>query len=275
MNHQNKNRGMGSAALLVALTVIAAGCGGRELPPEGDAPSVATSTQGIAGMTFGTMCQQEFQNDWLGSLPNTWIRCGGFNSRFDDVATQSFYYSLGGAKPVWETTYSPWYLDSVSLFFASTHGGAWSGTAAYAMWDAYSHAFSKYMRLGTNLSILSTYSCQTLLPDAEIVTRWLPVLAGGLPIVTGSHGSLYASYWTDDIGEDYANNLANGWSVKDAWFDGLWDAWTPQDVAVLSDGRTASECYARKDGITAYNAQSQLRLRDGAIGYMCWTTLSE
>lgn len=275
--HDNPHR-VRSSALLAVLALVAGGCGAEEQSLEEQAQPVPprSITQAIDGaMPFGTMCQQEFQDDWRNSLPGTWTRCGGFNGRFDDVATHRFYYNLVGAEPVWETTYSPWYLDSVSLFFAATHGGAWSDTAAFSMWDRDAHAMTKNMRLGNTLSILSTYSCETLKPDDRMVTRWLGVMAGGLHIVTGSHGTLYASWLTDDIGEDYADNLAHQWSVKDAWVDGLWDTFTPQQVAVMSVGRTVADCAARRDGISVYNYIYQERLRDGAIAYMCWSTWDE
>jgi hypothetical protein len=43
----------------------------------------------------------------------------------------------------------------------------------------------------------------------------------------------------------------------------------------MSVGRTAADCAARRDGISAYNYVYQERLRDGAIAYMCWTTWDE
>lgn len=131
------------------------------------------------------------------------------------------------------------------------------------------------MRLGNRMHVLSTYACDTLLTDSGIVARWLNTLRGGLKMVAGSHGKVYASYWTDEVGEDYADNLAHKWTVWNAWRDGNWDTYTTQDVAVLATGTNKADCESRRNNLSAYNKGSFPRRKDGEIGYMCWFTRRE
>ena len=132
MNVQDPRRWSRTIPLLCAL---AAGC--ADDPSSSEDTGVTVSAIDGA-MPFGTMCQEDFENGWQNYLPSTWTRCGGFNNRFDDIATQSFYYNLASGKPAWETTpgnYGAYVIDSVYMFFASTHGGAWPTSAVYAMWN--------------------------------------------------------------------------------------------------------------------------------------------
>jgi hypothetical protein len=261
-------------ASICAATALLTGCQDLE-PAAADEPEeVAHAEQAIAGaMPFGTMCQADFQNGYETTLPYTWNRCGGFNNELNQIATQNFYYNLVGAKPYIENTWDAWVADSVPFFYLGTHGGAWSGTAVYSMWDQSTYAYTSAMRFDA-LTMFSGYACKTLQLD-DPIGRWYPAMAGGLSIVAGSHGYLYDSYWTDDTGADYAENLSYQWSVKDAWIDGLWDAYTTQDVALLAAGSNLDDCNWRLHGINPYNWTSYPRRHDWEIGYMCWSYITE
>ncbi|MGH7860425.1 MAG: DUF6345 domain-containing protein, partial [Candidatus Binatia bacterium] len=92
-------------------------------------------------------------------------------------------------------------------------------------------------RFGDNarqVKILSQYACETLWIDGFAYDRWDEVFKGGLYLATGSHDKVYASYYTDDIGEDYADNLQGGTSVKWSWFDGLKGTSPPTSRAMNS-----------------------------------------
>jgi len=101
-----------------------------------------STTQEVTGAApFGTGCQQTFQNNWQAGLSHVWSLCSKWNSRFNAVADLKWYYNLNGGKGWWEqpSGYSN-NLDTVNFFFGSTHGGAFNGTAAYAMWNQNSSA---------------------------------------------------------------------------------------------------------------------------------------
>jgi hypothetical protein len=212
-------------------------------------------------------------------LSNTWERCGWFNNELDDTDTKVFYYNLHGAKWWWEDSGDQTTLDNVNLFYASTHGGAWGASSVWAMWDDGQLAYSSSMRLGDEsygLSILSTYACETLkFDDGQMWTRMGPIFRGGLRYATGSHDKLYDSSTTNEVGEDYADNLQKQNAIKYAWKDANSDWATSQDVTVMATGVNATDCYARRDNMKWQNYTSYSRLRDYQIGYYCYTYWSD
>lgn len=222
---------------------------------------------------FGTGCQKEYQNGWQDTLSYSWNRCGWFNDELDDTDTKVFYYNLHNAKWWWEEGGDAGTLDNVNLFYASTHGGAWGDISVWAMWDQNLLADSSRMRLGNNsygLSILATYSCETLkFNDGKMWTRMGSIFRGGLRIAVGSHDKLYDGITTDETGEDFADNLQKGHSIKWSWKDGVSDWATSQDATVMATGTNQANCESRRDNMTWQNYTSYPRLRDGAIGYYC------
>jgi hypothetical protein len=96
-----------------------------------------------------------------------------------------------------------------------------------------------------------------------------------LYLVTGSHDVLYDGWLTDDTGEDYADNLTHGKTVKWAWFDGNWDWWADQDVAIYaSSSGSLDECRNRRDTMTGQNINGFPRFRDASMKRICaaWIT---
>jgi len=163
----------------------------------------------------------------------------------------------------------------VDLLYVSTHGGNWGNRAVLAMYENWTTADSSAMRLGdesVGLSIFSTYACQTLAhADGRLMERWYPAMAGGVRILTGSHDTLYDSPTTDEVGEDYAAYLQEGRPIRTAWHDALTDWIVDNDATVVASGANSADCNARKDNMTLGNFRNYSRLRDGAIGYMCWS----
>jgi len=257
---------------LMCFGILSCGTGTSKMIP-------ATSTQTLetdSGAPFGTGCQQTFENNWQAGLSHVWAECSRWNSRFSAVADFKWYYNLNGGKGWWQqpSGYGN-NLDTVNFFYGNTHGGAFNGTAAYAMWNQNSLAYTSSMRLRNNLDVLSTSACQTLKADNQIVSRWLPVMRGGLRYVTGSYNTIYDSWWTEGAGESFANNMAHAHSIRSSWFDGFWNLFIKNDVAVMTVGSNSSECFNRLGNMTAQNRLGFPRRKDGAIGYMCWTTHHE
>lgn len=223
--------------------------------------------------SFGTTCQEEYQNNWQTTLSYFFEICSGFNNQLDNTDTLSFYWNLSGQKNYWENTWDQYEPETVDLFFGATHGGGWSGRAVWAMYDQNSFADSTYMRLGDEAapqtSVLSTYSCETLKADGQQWTRYGPIFSGGVRIATGSHGTLWSSLTTDECGQDYAAQLQAGAKIKFAWKDGLTDWATAQDAAVMATGSTSADCWSRLDNMTWQNVTAYPRLRDGANAYWC------
>lgn len=224
---------------------------------------------------FGTGCQKSYENGWQTTLDHVWKRCGWFNDELDDTDHKIFYFDLHGAEWWWEGPGDQLSLDNVHLFYSSTHGGAWSTKSVWAMWDDGSLASSADMRLGDEsygLSIFSTYACKTLkFSDDKMWARMGPIFRGGLRYATGSHDLLYDSVTTDETGEDFADDLQKGKSIRFAWKDANSDWWVDNDVTVMTTGTDSSNCLSRRSGMKWQNFGGYARLRDGKIGWYCYT----
>jgi hypothetical protein len=208
---------------------------------------------------FATECQESFQYGWQSSLPKTWKRCSLFNAELNDTDLLYYYTDLQNSKYAWE--------DPADQFWI------WSDRAVWAMWNYWELADSAQMRLGDEawrLSILATYACETLKnSDNLLPTRLGPLFAGGLRFALGSHGTVWASSYTDEVGEDFADGLQKGKSLRYAWKDGNSDWWHDQDVAVATTGATSSDCYYRRSAMTWQNFHTFPRLQDWQIGWYC------
>ena len=73
------------------------------------------------------------------------------------------------------------------------------------------------------------------------------------------------------VGEDYADNLKDGDSIRYAWRDGVSDWYHAQDATVLTTGYTLSECKSRRSGMKWTNYGSYPRRRNGDVNWYCWT----
>ncbi len=223
-----------------------------------------------AGGKTGSACQKEYQNGWQTTLNYAWANCSRFNN---EIGNTQFYYNLHGAEPYWEVTYDYYMPEAVDLFYSETHGGAWTGEAVWAMWDDGDLASSDDMMLGNEnerLSILSTYSCATLAHD-DIPGRYWRIMGGGTRFTTGSHDKFYDGSTTDEVGEDYADNLKDGDSIRYAWRDGVSDWYFAQDATAMTTGSSQSNCSNRRSGMKWNNYNSYSRLDSGSISYYCWT----
>lgn len=229
---------------------------------------------------FGTRCQADYQNNWRTTLPYSWDRCGWFNDELDDTDIFDYYWNLHGAR----TRYSSCDgcagvgADTVSLLYTNTHGGAINSTdARLAMWDDSVRARSNTdnWRLGDEsirLSIMANYACETLTAgdsSGEMIDRWRNTFRGGLRMALGSHDKLYDGPTTNECGEDFADNLQDGDSIKWAWFDGNGDWYCDQDVKVLATGTGESNCASRRNNMRWQNFGTFQRLRDNSVNWFC------
>ena len=168
--------------------------------------------------------------------------------------------------------------------YTGTHGGAINDTdARLVMWNQNTRALSntdtwRYGDEATRVSIFAQYACETLTSSdssGQMIDRWRGAFRGGLRIALGSHDKLWDSITTDEVGEDFADDLQDGKTIKWAWFDGNGDWWEDQDVKVLATGTGAtnsaaeSNCGTRKNTMKWQNFGSFTRLRDGSVDWFC------
>lgn len=260
-----------------ALTALASGCSLAEGPPNRE-PDSTTEQASSSNPLFGVWCQADYQGGWLPTLSHSWDRCSGLIDQMNATVPELFYWNLHGAKPFFEGALDQVWTEAADFVFLNTHGGAFSTTAAYAMWNSNVNAFTTSMALGNEsrgTSIFSSYACQTLADDGKIPTRWASTLGGGLRMVTGSFDTVYDSWTTDDVGEDYAEDLQDGDTIAEAWKDGASDWYADADLGVLATGTNKTNCFDRINGMTFQNFSSFPALKTGAIGFFCrrfWST---
>lgn len=243
------------------------------------------TTDSRAVARFGTRCQADYQNGWRTTLPYMWDRCGWFVDELDDTDTSAFYFNLHGSKSRYSTCDSCGTgVDDVHLMYTGTHGGAINDTdARLVMWDQNVRALSgtdgwRYGDEATQCSFFAQYSCETLTASdssGQMIDRWRNAFRGGLRMALGSHDKLWDSTTTNECGEDFADDLQDGKTVRWAWFDGNGDWYADQDVKVLATGTGSTDdaaknnCKSRRDGIKWQNFGSFAKLRDNAVDWFC------
>ena len=129
------------------------------------------------------------------------------------------------------------------------------------------------MRLGSTgqqLKALATFSCDTLKnSDGMLWNRWGSAFRGGLKVVVGGHDLLYTgndTQATTDFAAYMRNNSSIGWS----WLDAVYWANTSNHPTVANTGVNSNDCWNRQ-GMTVNNVVPWYPLRDGQIGYVCWS----
>jgi hypothetical protein len=226
-----------------------------------------------AAARFGTECAEQYQNGWQNTLPYSWARCSGFNDELDDTDTKVFYWDLNGAKYYWETNGDQYEPDFVHLFYANTHGGGWWDKSVWAMWNQGSLADSQNMRLGDEsfgTHIFATYACETMrYNDGRFWVRMGPIFRGGVKYAMGSHDKVWMGWTTDEVGEDFADNLQKGEYLWSAWANGNSDWYFDQDITAMATGANSGDCNNRLYYMKWQNFGSYGRLRDGQIGWWC------
>ena len=250
----------------------------------------ALASPGVAGTVhFGVRCQSDFQNGWAPTI-DVYGACSDFISEIQPVEYVDFYFNLHGAQPAFyygqaaETCNGCGGTDSVDFFFLITHGTIANNNAnyaGYAMWDASCAgtnppgciAWTPSMRFGSSgkqLKVLATFSCDTFKnSDGLFWNRWGNAYRGGLKIGVGGHDLLYTGNDTQ-AGTEFAAYMRSNYSIGWSWLDAVYYANTSNHPTVANTGANSTDCWNRQ-GLTINNVVSATTLRDGQIGYYCWT----
>jgi Family of unknown function (DUF6345) len=259
----------------------------------GASPNALIVVAGIAMLTsftspataetlhFGVRCQDTFQSTWAPTL-DVEAACSDFISTIQSYWPVDFYFNLHGAQTALysgtaaETCNSCGGVDSVDFFLMSTHGTIASNDhhyTGYAMWDDNTIAWTSSMRLGDagrQVKVLATFSCDTLKNgDKLLPSRWGAAFAGGLKLAVGAHDLL----WTGNDGsalQDFASNVASGMAIGASWLSAVYNDNNSNNPTVANTGANAADCWSRQ-GVKAGQLFSETPLRDGKVGYYCWT----
>jgi len=248
---------------------------------------VSSATAGT--VHFGVRCQSDFQSGWAPTI-DVYGACSDFISVIQPVEYVDFYFNLHGAQPAFysgqaaETCKGCGGADSVDFFFMSTHGTIASNNANYAGYAMCDNscadtnppgciAWTPSMRFGSagqQLKVLATFSCDTFkTSDGMFWNRWGNAYRGGLKIGVGGHDLLYTG---NDTGAatNFASYMRSNNSIGWSWLDSVYYANNSNHPTVANTGANSTDCWNRQ-GMTVNNVVSATALRDGAIGYVCWT----
>ncbi len=228
-------------------------------------------------MHVGVRCQDDFQYNWNPTI-DAYSMCGQFINTIQGTDWIDFYFNLHGAAPVFnfgnpaETCNGCGGPDSVDFFFMETHGNTSLYDAYYAMWDWGSNAFSSLMRFGAvgeQLKVFATYACDTFkTSDQRFVNRWASAFQGGLKIGVGAHDLVYDG--DPQKGWEFAGRMQNGEPIGNAWLEAVWYANNDNHPSAAVTGANIADCWYRM-GMSLNGAETLAPLRDGQIGYYCWS----
>jgi hypothetical protein len=129
--------------------------------------------------------------------------------------------------------------DDVDLFFINTHGRNDDGVISLA----YNSKNDDWIAKSTDWKLgdidaewIAIYGCDTIKRDHF----WAPYnqIFRGLHLLCGAYDSMYDGITTDEVGEDFADNLMDGDSVASSWIDGVSDWYVDNHPAILSAERS-------------------------------------
>lgn len=248
-------------------------CVSENLSEIDETPKNTTSIkQALSSKLVGVHATKYYQSTWLGFLAFQWNMTNNFVNTIDNYDQVLFYYNLNGKQAYWhddrddETS-----LDSVDLFFATTHGDIDSNNAKWAMYNNNVWANSSQMRLGDDgrkLSIFTTYSCRTMTMD-DLAWRWRSIFRGGLRMACGMHDDAAGGSGMSPVGTYYAVFLQMG-TLVDAWGLATTSIWSLSPAIAATTANNSTNCYSRLNTMSWMNYSTKSRYRDSAIGYYCY-----
>jgi hypothetical protein len=263
---------MASAALALA----ASSCSSQALTSENSGRTEQAFVS-HGPLTFGVRCEDDYQNNWQVDWNNNGM-CNNFNygipNDSGDLDQIAFYYNNHDDQPYIQKTSDTCFgcggADTVDFFMVQCHGNNTTTDGLMFLWNQNVTAKTSQMRLGDNgsASVFAAFSCSTMPLDSNFFARWDPPFAGGLKIALGAYDLVYNG--NDQKGTELASRLENGEAVGFSWNEAVWYADNSNHPLSVATGANSSDC-ANRHGATLGTMQSLGRLRDGAIGYMCWT----
>lgn len=98
---------------------------------------------------------------------------------------------------------------------------------------------STKMRLGRkNLKWLAALGCDAVLNTNKdhIVAVWFGPMQG-VHIVCGFIGTAADSWWTDDLGGDFADDICDGDTIAGSWVSRAYSFWTGDDSIAIAPAK--------------------------------------
>jgi hypothetical protein len=141
--------------------------------------------------------------------------------------------------------------DDVHFCLVNDHGGNWDNVVHLSFSHAHDNCSvaSTQMRLGRrNLKWFAALGCDAVLNTSSdhIAAVWFPPMQG-VHIVCGFIGTAADSWWTDDLGEDFADDICDGDSIAGSWVSRAHSFWTGDDSIAIAAGETRDDAINRRE----------------------------
>ncbi len=131
------------------------------------------------------------------------------------------------------------------------HGGNSNNVVSFYFSNAHPNCSvpSTKMRLGRkNLKWIAALGCDAVLnTNADHIWAVWGKPMQGVHIVCGYIGTAADSWWTDDLGEDFADDICDGDTIAGAWVSRAYSYWTGDDSIAIAAGVTQDDAINRRE----------------------------
>jgi Family of unknown function (DUF6345) len=232
---------------------------------------------------MGVNLQVRVGVEWIDTFHND--GCKQSNLSYCDDQAEGFYNTMGGHGHVrvfdwgqdnaWETDFtapsfggdSRNWTDNVHFCFYDSHGGNWDSVLHIVF--AHEHRFcqssSDEWELGAGILKWMVFAgCEAVLNTsaAHVGAVWFGPMRG-VHIVMGYIGDAADSWWTDDLGSDFADDICGGDAIAGSWCDRAYSFWTGDDSIAIAAGTTRDDAINRRENET-------LNWRDFPVASTSW-----
>lgn len=208
--------------------------------------------------------------EWI----NTWhpTYCTQNNLSYRDDHAVGFYNHMGahghvrvfcwGNDDAWETDWrhpthggdSLNWTDNVHFMFYSDHGGNWGNIMhiAFSSQHQYCLGSSSQWHLGARmLKWLVLDCCQCVLNTSadHIWAVWHGPMQG-VHMIFGFVGNGHDSWWTEELGSDFACDAGRGYRLANNWLDEAYSFWLNDNPIAIAAGATQAEAINRRENET-------------------------
>jgi hypothetical protein len=221
--------------------------------------------------------------EWINDFHDD--RCVQDDLSYCDDQAVGFYNKMGdrghervfnwGNDNAWETDFrssafggdSLNWSDNVHFCMVIDHGGNDNDVLSLCFSSEHDQcsAASTQMRLGRrNLKWFATLGCDAVMNTNgdHIGAVWFPPM-DGVHIVCGYIGTSADSWWTRDLGEDFADDICDGDTIAGSWVSRAYSWWTGDDSIAIAGGETEEDAINRRENET-------LNWRDANIAVTNW-----
>jgi hypothetical protein len=165
-----------------------------------------------------------------------------------------------GNNDAWETDYrhpnfggdSLNNIDNVHFMFTSTHGGNWNNThhLAFAVQHQYCLSSSQQMLMGPRMLKWIVFDCCQMVLNVDsghIVSTWGGPMSGGVHLIFGFIGNGTDSWWNDDLGSDFGDDVRHGNRLANSWLDEAYSWWLNDDAIAIAAGVDRNDAINRRE----------------------------